>query len=138
MTARWPSRDPIEEKGGVNLYGFVENEPIGRWDVLGLTWVCTWGGRVNGKFPPIDTLPAESFSERNKGTATSETRDEAAAKAKAELLKNQKAYIKNLMDLSLDPNNPSIMSQTQDPKPTCEELPECPQPPKDPPADRLG
>jgi hypothetical protein len=33
----WPSRDPIEEKGGVNLYAFVGNNPIGKWDYLGLT-----------------------------------------------------------------------------------------------------
>ncbi|MFT5906467.1 MAG: hypothetical protein ACI9E1_002077, partial [Cryomorphaceae bacterium] len=31
----WPSRDPIGEDGGVNLYAFVANEPIGRWDLLG-------------------------------------------------------------------------------------------------------
>jgi RHS repeat-associated protein len=33
---RWPSRDPIEEDGGVNLYGFVGNNPIYWWDSLGL------------------------------------------------------------------------------------------------------
>jgi RHS repeat-associated protein len=33
---RWLSRDPIEEWGGVNLYGFVGNEPLGQWDRLGL------------------------------------------------------------------------------------------------------
>jgi RHS repeat-associated protein len=27
LTGRWPSRDPIEEEGGVNLYGFVYNAP---------------------------------------------------------------------------------------------------------------
>ena len=32
---RWLGRDPIEEDGGINLYGFVENEPIGRWDKFG-------------------------------------------------------------------------------------------------------
>jgi len=32
----WPSRDPIGEEGGLNLYGFVGNSPIGRWDLLGL------------------------------------------------------------------------------------------------------
>jgi RHS repeat-associated protein len=26
-TGRWPSRDPIEERGGVNLYGFCYNSP---------------------------------------------------------------------------------------------------------------
>ncbi|MDD4406072.1 MAG: RHS repeat-associated core domain-containing protein [Parabacteroides sp.] len=33
---RWLSRDPIEERGGLNLYGFVNNDPVNRWDVLGL------------------------------------------------------------------------------------------------------
>jgi len=36
LTGRWPSRDPIEERGGINLYGFVENDPAGRIDLLGL------------------------------------------------------------------------------------------------------
>jgi integrase/recombinase XerD len=36
LTGRWPSRDPIGERGGVNLYGFVENNGISRWDFLGL------------------------------------------------------------------------------------------------------
>jgi RHS repeat-associated protein len=27
-TGRWLSRDPIQERGGVNLYGFVANDPI--------------------------------------------------------------------------------------------------------------
>jgi RHS repeat-associated protein len=35
-TGRWPSRDPIEEQGGQNLYGFVNNNPINGNDVLGL------------------------------------------------------------------------------------------------------
>jgi RHS repeat-associated protein len=36
VSGRWPSRDPIEEKGGVNLYGFWKNDTINGWDVLGL------------------------------------------------------------------------------------------------------
>ncbi|PXA02935.1 hypothetical protein DDZ13_14630 [Coraliomargarita sinensis] len=35
VTGRWPSRDPIEEQGGLNLYGFVANNPIGYIDILG-------------------------------------------------------------------------------------------------------
>jgi RHS repeat-associated protein len=35
-TGRWPSRDPIEERGGINLYGFVGNNPATRIDRLGL------------------------------------------------------------------------------------------------------
>jgi uncharacterized protein RhaS with RHS repeats len=35
-SGRWLSRDPIEEKGGKNLYGFVYNSPVNRFDKLGL------------------------------------------------------------------------------------------------------
>lgn len=35
---RWLSRDPIEEAGGVNLYGFVGNDPINQQDLLGLSF----------------------------------------------------------------------------------------------------
>ncbi len=38
VTGRWPSRDPIEERGGVNLYGFVGNGGVGRWHYLGKEW----------------------------------------------------------------------------------------------------
>ncbi len=33
---RWPSRDPIEEQGGINLYGMVGNDPVNQVDYLGL------------------------------------------------------------------------------------------------------
>jgi RHS repeat-associated protein len=37
---RWISRDPIEEEGGINLYGMVGNDPVNQVDVLGLDrWV---------------------------------------------------------------------------------------------------
>lgn len=36
QTGRWLSRDPIGEKGGVNLHSFVENDAIRRVDELGL------------------------------------------------------------------------------------------------------
>ncbi|MEN3943017.1 RHS repeat-associated core domain-containing protein [Prosthecobacter sp. SYSU 5D2] len=32
---RWISRDPIGERGGINLYGMVHNDPVNRVDVLG-------------------------------------------------------------------------------------------------------
>ena len=35
-TGRWPSRDPIEERGGVNLYGFVTNGSLNALDLLGM------------------------------------------------------------------------------------------------------
>jgi len=38
---RWLSRDPISESGGINLYSYVMNNPIGRRGPLGLAYV-TW------------------------------------------------------------------------------------------------
>lgn len=49
---RWISRDPIEEKGGLGLYAFVENRPVMRFDWLGLACqsgqreVCTIQGPI--------------------------------------------------------------------------------------------
>jgi len=34
-TGRWLNRDPIEEMGGLNLYGFVGNDGVNAWDYLG-------------------------------------------------------------------------------------------------------
>jgi RHS repeat-associated protein len=42
VTGRWPSRDRIEERGGINLYGFVGNLPTTRFDVLGNIWFFGW------------------------------------------------------------------------------------------------
>ena len=36
VTGRWPSRDPIGENGGVNLYVFGINNPNAYVDILGL------------------------------------------------------------------------------------------------------
>ena len=47
---RWMSRDPIEEQGGLNLYGFVNNDPVNRWDKLGL-------GMFGGPRGPAPSVP---------------------------------------------------------------------------------
>jgi uncharacterized protein RhaS with RHS repeats len=33
---RWVNRDPIAEKGGLNIYAFLENAPVDFVDALGL------------------------------------------------------------------------------------------------------
>jgi hypothetical protein len=57
MTGRWPSRDPIEEEGGLNLYGFIDNSPLDNVDVLGqFSWkdlaFTSVGGDKAGNIPP--------------------------------------------------------------------------------------
>jgi RHS repeat-associated protein len=51
VTGRWPSRDPIEERGGVNLYGFVGNSAVNKRDYLGL-----WGKQTGCNENQIATL----------------------------------------------------------------------------------
>ena len=40
VEGRWMSRDPIEEKGGQNLYAFCKNDPVNKFDKLGLQSSC--------------------------------------------------------------------------------------------------
>lgn len=46
VTGRWPSRYPIEERGGVNIYGMVGNDAVGIWDYLGLDWTISRKGGI--------------------------------------------------------------------------------------------
>jgi RHS repeat-associated protein len=42
-TGRFINRDPIRERGGLNIYAFVGNQPLNRIDVLGLFWPFSCG-----------------------------------------------------------------------------------------------
>jgi len=42
---RWPSRDPIEEDGGINLYRMLANDAVNYGDYLGFGW---WDDLWNG------------------------------------------------------------------------------------------
>jgi RHS repeat-associated protein len=39
---RWLNRDPIAERGGINLYAFVGNDPEDYYDYLGFGWWQDW------------------------------------------------------------------------------------------------
>ena len=66
---RWISKDPIEENGGQNLYGFTDNNPLNRVDTDGRgIFDLTPGGRnappptaqpALPSFTPIDSPPFE-------------------------------------------------------------------------------
>ena len=45
---KWLSRDPIEEQGGKNLYGFVKNDPVNLFDYFGLDFIAIGDRRVDG------------------------------------------------------------------------------------------
>jgi RHS repeat-associated protein len=52
-TQRWLNRDPIEERGGINLYAYVRNRITSRIDPIGLcNEYCLWGmgGQGMGNF----------------------------------------------------------------------------------------
>lgn len=70
-TGRWSGRDPIEERGGSNLYGFVHGEPTGYTDPVGFqSWIGPGygvpglpSGVVNGPIGPSNQVgnPVDMF-----------------------------------------------------------------------------
>jgi len=42
QTGRWINRDPIEEEGGLNLYGFVGNNGVDEFDIVGRRGFWDW------------------------------------------------------------------------------------------------
>ena len=61
-TGRWPSRDPIGERGGVNLYGLVGNDGVNYVDYLGLAPGTKENGEVEntrGKNQKPTTITAK-------------------------------------------------------------------------------
>ena len=58
-TGRWISRDPIEEKGGANLYGMVGNNPINLFDPWGLR-ACSEIDGIHFFEPPEELVRAMS------------------------------------------------------------------------------
>ena len=78
VTGMWPSRDPIGEDGGNNLYGFVGNNEVNKWDYLG--WISPVTGGPGGTmadppFPTSGTLCSSLASRIRSFLHTSEERD---------------------------------------------------------------
>jgi RHS repeat-associated protein len=66
---RWINRDPIGELGGINVYGFVRNSPLGNLDKLGLSCVKVYtfrsGGMLAGSWKQAKTEEDVEVSYRN-------------------------------------------------------------------------
>lgn len=65
---RWLSRDPIEEKGGLNLYGFVNNDSVNYVDMIGRqTWIpyprpgCCVSDPIDNADPTIIDTQSDAF-----------------------------------------------------------------------------
>ncbi|MDP3508980.1 MAG: RHS repeat-associated core domain-containing protein, partial [Candidatus Melainabacteria bacterium] len=50
---RWITRDPIEEDGGINLYGYCNNNPINRRDLKGKNAGVLIGGVAGAPLGPV-------------------------------------------------------------------------------------
>ena len=62
-TGRWSNRDPIQEQGGLNLYGFIVNDPVNYVDFLGFDTLCFDGSHVrhyDDEGNLLDEYPATS------------------------------------------------------------------------------
>ena len=66
LTGRWPSRDPIEEEGGYNLYGFVTNVGVGSVDILGLFGPVTWEQRKTSAIESARIAGGEDAAKRTE------------------------------------------------------------------------
>ena len=93
-TGRWPSRDPIGEMGGVNLYGFVGNDGVNRWDLFGLA-----EGQLYNS--PASAFKGAADDVRN---STARTVEKGLAELKATFELDELALL-NLINDALDNNN---------------------------------
>jgi integrase/recombinase XerD len=106
VSGRWPSRDPIEESGGLNLYSFVGNNGVFAIDILGLispeevwkNWLennkhdCS---KLKEKFDQF-TKSASDHAEKLKEAKTPEER--AKAQRFKELYERRAREIKSLLN----------------------------------------
>ncbi|HEX3624177.1 MAG TPA: RHS repeat-associated core domain-containing protein [Verrucomicrobiae bacterium] len=65
---RWVNRDPIQEAGGINLYGFVANNPINESDPYGL-WGVQFGDFNIGWGNPNLAFDSQSWGDLGQGAA---------------------------------------------------------------------
>lgn len=74
-TGRWLGRDPIEENGGMNLNGFLNNDGVNLYDILGLAWTLksidsiSWSS-TGSSIVGLDSLPSGSGMVVLNGTGT--------------------------------------------------------------------
>ena len=66
-TGRWVNRDPDDENGGLNIYGFVYNSPVDDVDLLGLCDDCKCGPDVSRLVSQTEASVQTAFQGVPKG-----------------------------------------------------------------------
>ncbi|QYY37440.1 hypothetical protein [Ruficoccus sp. ZRK36] len=94
----WLSRDPIEEKGGLNLYSFVKNDGINFLDVAGLEAV--------GGTPTVPGLPPTTEFQPPTPPAT----PSGASGSAADLATQVKEFMDKLDDAKIDADLTSLLN----------------------------
>ena len=74
-TGKWPSRDPIEEMGGKNLYGFVRNDGVNGIDLYGFAGVKDCNKDTVGKWRGSAEITKFSASDWDLLTDLSDLKD---------------------------------------------------------------
>jgi RHS repeat-associated protein len=97
---RWLSRDPIGEEGGINLYAYAGNAPVGSIDPFGL--VAQWSGKVLGatwKFVPKKIPPQKGVPKKEIGrtlyhayAAPLSVTEKGCPKGKAQVVSSENTY----------------------------------------------
>jgi RHS repeat-associated protein len=102
LTGRWPSRDPIEERGGLNLYGFLSNSSIKRVDYLGRdpreidAGVYEPATHATDLFPDVNNAVAVEHAKLYDNIVDAKNIEEMMAKLKELMKKNGECCIKTL------------------------------------------
>ena len=69
ILGRWPTRNPIGYRGGINLYGYVDSSPVGNVDGTGTKWTITRDGKARAtvKGQKGDTITSLLQAKDNHG-----------------------------------------------------------------------
>ena len=100
-TGRWLSRDPIEEQGGVNLYGYVRNNPINYGDALGLKQVLIWASAY---------IPAKTFVFLFWNGGDPDAIYSGDGRSGPQIGGSSRAY--HLLTIETDPSKPAVVRNT--------------------------
>ena len=109
VTGRWPSRDPLWERGGINLYGMVGNDAVNAIDILGAkkTLVTPKGNPLDGKdwgysvFVHHHVNPQKSYIQKITITKTFSNCDSPGKKEK-EVVVHYDLWRKGKYNLTMD------------------------------------